>query len=176
MRRASRRAHHILYKTTCLITGRFYIGIHSTDDLEDGYLGSGRRIHNSIRKHGRENHVREILESFDSRQKLCEREAEIVNSKMLADVNCMNLMEGGSACPKFIGKDTRERMSLAKLGKKQHKAWRDARAAAMKGHVVTEETKEKLRRIALEQWSRRYNGDDTAIGKKEKVTCPSETS
>ena len=56
--------YHILYKTTCTVTGNFYIGVHSTTNLEDGYLGSGKRLRYSIEKHGKENHLREILEFF----------------------------------------------------------------------------------------------------------------
>jgi hypothetical protein len=42
--------------------------MHSTDNLDDGYLGSGKRLRYSINKHGAENHVREILEFVDSRE------------------------------------------------------------------------------------------------------------
>lgn len=37
-RQAERRKYHYIYKTTCLITNRYYIGMHSTDNLEDGYI------------------------------------------------------------------------------------------------------------------------------------------
>jgi hypothetical protein len=87
---------HYLYKTTCLVTGRYYIGMHSTCNLEDGYLGSGKRLRYSIRKHGKENHVKEILEFFDSRELLVEGEKQIVNSELIQDENCMNLKEGGN--------------------------------------------------------------------------------
>jgi hypothetical protein len=69
--------------------------MHSTSNLEDGYLGSGKRLWYSIRKHGKENHFIEILEWFSSRSALRDREKELVNSDLLKDHHCMNLKEGG---------------------------------------------------------------------------------
>ena len=86
---------HYLYKTTCLVTGRYYIGMHSTTTLEDGYMGSGKRLRYSIRKYGVENHVKEILEFFDSRELLVEAEKEAITPEMITDKNCMNLKKGG---------------------------------------------------------------------------------
>lgn len=34
------KKYNYVYKTTNSINGRFYYGVHSTDDLNDGYLGS----------------------------------------------------------------------------------------------------------------------------------------
>lgn len=87
--------YHYIYKTTCLITGRYYIGMHSTSNLEDEYIGSGQRLWKSIRKHGRENHVKEILEWFEDRSSLKNREKELVNENLIQDPNCMNLVIGG---------------------------------------------------------------------------------
>ena len=86
---------HYIYKTTCLITGKFYVGMHSTDNLEDGYLGSGKILGYSLNKYGKENHVREILEYLPSRIKLKEREKEIVNEELLSDPLNINLKYGG---------------------------------------------------------------------------------
>lgn len=95
MQRAQRRKYHYIYKTTCIITNRFYIGMHSTDNLEDGYIGSGKRLWHSINKHGKDNHIKEILEFLPDRESLKAREREIVNQEMLNEELCMNLKLGG---------------------------------------------------------------------------------
>jgi hypothetical protein len=87
---------HYIYKTTCNVTGRWYIGMHSTNNIEDGYMGSGTRLRHSIRKYGVENHTKEILEYLPNREKLILREREIVNKELIGDGKCMNLKEGGS--------------------------------------------------------------------------------
>jgi hypothetical protein len=87
--------HHYIYKTTCNVTGRYYIGMHSTSNLEDGYIGSGRRLWLSINKHGKENHSVEILEWLPDRLSLKLREQELVNEILLKDEMCMNLQLGG---------------------------------------------------------------------------------
>jgi hypothetical protein len=86
---------HYLYKTTCLVTGRYYIGMHSTSNLDDGYMGSGRRLTASIRKHGVDNHKKEIIEFFDTRELLVEAEKKVITPEMITDKNCMNLKGGG---------------------------------------------------------------------------------
>jgi hypothetical protein len=95
MKRAQRRKYHYFYKTTCIITNRYYYGMHSTDNLDDGYLGSGKRLWYSIKKHGKENHKLEILEFFETRELLKQKEIQIVNEDLLKDPMCMNLQPGG---------------------------------------------------------------------------------
>jgi len=94
--RASRRKYHYIYRTTCLINNKYYIGMHSTDNLEDGYQGSGTILARSIRYHGRENHQTEILEFLPSREELRKREAQLITEELLDDRMCMNLVLGGS--------------------------------------------------------------------------------
>lgn len=87
---------HYIYKTTCNVTGRYYVGMHSAYKLEDGYMGSGLRLRRSIRKYGIENHTREILEFFKTRELLIEGEKLAITPDMISDDNCMNLMGGGN--------------------------------------------------------------------------------
>lgn len=89
------KKYHYIYKTTCGVTNRYYIGMHSTDNLDDGYMGSGKRLWHSINYHGIDNHTKEILEYCDTREDLKKREAEIVNEQLISEDLCMNLMTGG---------------------------------------------------------------------------------
>lgn len=93
--RADQREHHIIYKTTCIVTGRWYIGMHSTNDLADGYLGSGQRLAKSIKKYGKEAHMLEVLEHHPDRKTLAEREKSILTEELRADPLCMNIAPGG---------------------------------------------------------------------------------
>jgi hypothetical protein len=89
------KKYHYIYKTTNLKNGRFYVGMHSTDNLNDGYLGSGTRLRRSIRRNGKENFKIEYLEFFSNRFDLVNREKELVNENLLKDKKCMNLKLGG---------------------------------------------------------------------------------
>lgn len=92
----SEKKYYFLYKTTNLKNGRYYLGMHSTSKLDDGYLGSGTRLRRSIRKHGRENFKIEILEFFESREVLLKAEVDLITEDILKDPKCMNLKPGGS--------------------------------------------------------------------------------
>lgn len=89
------KQYHFIYKTTNLLNGKYYYGMHSTDNLEDGYMGSGKRLRYSINKYGKENHKVEILEFLPNRKALIEKEKEVVNLNEIAKEDCMNLMVGG---------------------------------------------------------------------------------
>ena len=97
------KKYHYIYKITCIKNNRYYIGMHSTDNLDDDYFGGGKRIKNSIKKHGKDAHIKEILEFFESRELLRQREIELVNEDLLNDTMCMNLQLGGGGG--FINED-----------------------------------------------------------------------
>lgn len=86
---------HYLYKITNLINNKYYIGVHSTDNIDDGYLGSGLALKNAIKKYGKENFKKEILEYFDDAEHMYQKEAEIVNESLINDPNCYNITLGG---------------------------------------------------------------------------------
>lgn len=87
--------YHFIYKTTNLINGRYYYGVHSTKMLDDDYLGSGTILTAAIKKYGRKNFKREILALFDERSEAFKAEADLVDQKMLTDIKCYNIKTGG---------------------------------------------------------------------------------
>jgi hypothetical protein len=101
------RKYHYIYKIICLKNDRYYIGMHSTDNLDDGYMGGGKKIKNSVKKHGKDAHRKEILEFFENRELLRQREIELVNEELLNDPMCMNLQPGGGGG--FINEDHRNK-------------------------------------------------------------------
>lgn len=87
--------HFIIYKTTCLINEKFYIGQHETYDIHDSYLGSGLLLTSAIRKYGKNNFTKEVLYIFNNKNDMNLKEAEIINSDLLKDPLCYNLALGG---------------------------------------------------------------------------------
>ncbi len=84
-----------LYKTTNLINEKIYIGVHRASRLNDGYLGSGKILKAAIKKYGRQNFTKEILETFQSETEMFSREREIVNNTFILQENTYNLRKGG---------------------------------------------------------------------------------
>jgi len=71
---------HYVYLTTNLINGKKYIGDHSTNKLNDNYIGSGRPVFKSaIKKYGRENFKREILEFFETKEEAFNAQEKYIN-------------------------------------------------------------------------------------------------
>ena len=78
--------YHFVYKTTLENSNKYYIGRHSSKDLEDGYFGSGKWI-NSIKD--RSKLKKEILEFCNDFTILREREEYHINLH-IDDIYCMN--------------------------------------------------------------------------------------
>jgi hypothetical protein len=129
------KMHHIIYKTTCKVTGKWYIGMHSSSSLNDNYFGSGLIICNSIKKYGKENHKRQIIAEANSREELRELEKQIVTANLIADEMCMNLASGGCGAGngRIMTAGTRAKISASKLGIKRPDWVRQKLSNAKKG-------------------------------------------
>jgi group I intron endonuclease len=88
--------NYIIYKTTNLLDGQYYIGCHQTANLNDGYLGSGKYLKRAIKKYGKENFNFEILHFATSKEEMFSLERSIVNESVVNDPLSYNLKLGGS--------------------------------------------------------------------------------
>lgn len=97
--------YHYFYKIINNINNHYYYGIHSTNNLNDNYMGSGVRIKKAYLKYGKENFTKYILKYFNTRDELEEYESYIVNEDLLNDINCYNIVIGGKRgiCTAFSG-------------------------------------------------------------------------
>lgn len=127
---------YILYQTTNLITQEIYIGVHETINLNDGYLGSGTKILESIKVYGRNNFEKIILEFFDTREEMYEREAEIVNKEFLLKENSLNMALGGHGSSIIENRKPFTKNHSLETKKKL--------SNLAKGRVISEETRKKI--------------------------------
>lgn len=87
--------YHFVYKTTNTVNGHFYYGVHNTDNLDDGYLGSGTALKKAIKKYGVDNFKREIIKFCDTYDEAFEYEHELVNEELINNRMCYNQQIGG---------------------------------------------------------------------------------
>ncbi len=155
---------YYVYKTTNKLNGRYYIGVHKSENIEkDSYLGSGYILAKAITKYGKENFQREILFEFDTPEEAFSMEKEIVNEEFVNDDITYNVALGGhggkiTEINPFVGrKHTEETKEILR------------RKSSEKRH--TEESKQKISNslnehyasLTDEQWeemSRKFSGEN----------------
>ena len=152
--------HYLIYKTTCIKTNKFYIGMHETFNKEDSYLGSGKILKLSINKYGKENHSKEILYTLECRDSMITKEIEVVSKELLKDPKCMNIKLGGDGGFDRHSEETKKQMSLSKLGAKN----------SFFGKTHSEEAKNKISnsRLGKSSWN---NGIERSDETKKKISA-----
>lgn len=149
------KQYNYIYLITNKLNGKIYIGKHSTDNLNDGYMGSGIIIKRAIAKDGKDNFTKEYLAFCDSEDTLNYLEKFYIKKYKAKDVG-YNLTDGGEGLqnpnieirqkisasrkgkPRFLGKthsnNTKQKMSESHKGNKN----------PFYGKHHSEETKRKI--------------------------------
>jgi len=107
----------IVYKTTNKINGKIYVGKHQTNDLNDGYFGSGKLLEQAIKKYGSSNFIREVMFVFDNESDMNAKEKEIVTEAFCARQDTYNLLQGGHGGFSYLHASGLSRKGSIKAGK-----------------------------------------------------------
>lgn len=109
---------HYTYKTTNLINGKYYLGMHSQNSqTNDLYLGSGKALKAAIKKYGKKNFKKEILEYFSSRDELRLAESRLVTKQIVADRKSYNMKTGGEGGSDSLSTESKLKISKANKGR-----------------------------------------------------------
>ena len=112
------KTFNYIYKITNKINGKIYIGKHSTDNLNDGYMGSGVVLRQAIKKYGVENFTKDILEFCDKEVELNDLEKHYIDKYKSTDKSIgYNLTQGGDGKSGYIcSSETRIKLSKSHIG------------------------------------------------------------
>lgn len=156
---------YYIYKITNKINNKIYIGMHKTNNLDDDYFGSGLNLNRAIKKYGKANFTKEILEFFDNEQDMFSKEKQLVNSNFVNSPTTYNLVEGGNGSFSYIN-------SLPNQG---HAPGQNAFAARVAGLKHSERMKTdatyrdnwraKVSKSLKQSWNSRKNNERTSNNK-----------
>ena len=118
----------IIYKTTNLINNKIYIGQDSKNN--SNYFGSGYFINRALKKYGKENFKKEILEFCKTKEELNKREEFWIEFYNSTDIKIgYNLSKKAFGIRKGFKHTEESKLKMSK---------------AKRGKVITEETKQKM--------------------------------
>ena len=164
----------VIYKTTNLINGKYYVGKQKV--YTPSYFGSGMALKHAIRKYGKQNFKKEILEE-------CQSETDLKNKELwwldtldaIKDKNCYNLVRETSSNQhrSYDDPEYKKRLSVsitkmlntpeskARLkiqnggknnpmyGKRRTDDFKQQLSKVHTGKIVSSETREKIRKSRL---------------------------
>ena len=130
-----------IYKTTNIINGKIYIGMHKANFFDTKYMGSGIFIKQAFKKYGKNNFVCELIDIAENIQELKEKEIYYINLFNSRNLEIgYNIHRGG-----YGGSDKgRKPETIAKMSAslKGRKSWNE-------GKHLSKETKEKIAKSRL---------------------------
>jgi group I intron endonuclease len=104
----------IIYKTTNLINGKFYVGQDSNNNPE--YYGSGTLLKRAIKKQGKQNFIKETLEICSTQEQLNAREKYWIKETKAQELG-YNIAEGGTG-GNTISEENKDRILNGFRGRK----------------------------------------------------------
>jgi group I intron endonuclease len=133
----------VIYKTTNQINGKIYIGQDTNND--PSYIGSGKIIKEAIKKYGKSNFTKEILEECETVDLLNEREIYWISVFNSTDREIgYNILNGGLGCKGF--KQTEEAIAKMKENSNSEKFKNIMRSEEVRKKISEGQKKSKLKK------------------------------
>lgn len=144
------RKEFVVYKITNINSNKIYIGVTSDYKrrMNDHFIycrQEGSYLHSAVLKHGKNNFQSEIIYSYDSWERACQKEIECIKLFKTKVPGGYNLTDGGEgALGVFVSEKTRGKLSENWKGRKHTKESKRKVSEAKKGHIVSKETRIKI--------------------------------
>lgn len=172
------KKYNFVYQTKNLINGKTYIGVHCTDNINDGYIGGGIRrqsstkysstaISSAVKEYGYNNFKVEIMAFFDTSEEAYLEEAFLVNESWVSSKSNYNTSLGGRYS--VMSEDGRSRVSQRM---KLNNPMKNPEIAKAVGEIVskkllgmkrTPEQIEKIKRVSRDYCSKKIYDMDTNV-------------
>jgi hypothetical protein len=136
------KKYNYTYQIKNLINNKTYIGVHSTDDLDDGYMGSGIQLKPAFDKYGKENFVKTIMCFFDTANEMYEEEKFLVDEEWIKRSDNYNIALGGIGGN--MGEEVNKKISKAIKGEKHYLYGLKGKNNPHYGKKRSEETRRKM--------------------------------
>lgn len=170
--------YYFIYETTNNTNGKKYIGQHTTSNIDDGYLGSGKILKQAIDKYGKDNFSRKILAYANDEDELNELEKYYISKYNATESNeYYNIAEGGYGNPR-AGMNEEQLNEWKRNQIEAQKGKHEGENNSMYGKKHTEETRNKIREAHkgqkhTEEWKRnqseKMKGENNSMyGKRGK--------
>ena len=147
------KIYFIVYKITNTINNESYIGCHKTKNLDDGYMGSGKRIKAAIKEFGRHNFDKQVLFMCTDSREMLKKEVELI-AHFKPEYNIHKGGQGGWELVNKSGRnnhpwtaEARQKMREIRLGSKASPERLYKMRISQTGKRLTPETKKKMSEV-----------------------------
>ena len=167
--------HYFVYETRNNVNGKTYVGVHSTQNIDDGYLGSGKYLRSAIKKYGKDNFSRTILHEFECIEDAFLKESEIVDLDFVKRSDTYNMVVGGSSASilknrkAFTGihsSNTKAKISKSKMGQTHTEETKQKQRMNSWYETHPEERASHVQNIAMNAWANRTQEEKENVGNK----------
>ena len=132
--------YYYTYKITLLngsLKDKYYYGRHQTENLDDGYKGSGSILLDYYKKYPND-YKKEILSFYDNYDDLLKGEYNLIKGVLNSDKNNINLRDGGpnsfNGCR--VSDCIGEKISRKLKGRILTPEWKEKISNTLKGHTA----------------------------------------